>query len=556
MAAIREHANCVEIPVGAHISRETSFAWSKPLDDPGYSELQSSPFVNLNIAYRYPNGFQFLGMMGLATTGIMLLLWVLSELSLVKLIPSALIARLLLVMIGCGVFYVCSNACFYFRCRVSQPLPLARNEFRALVGRESCTCFTAAFYLLGLFLQFARGGATGAIMYMLISLTAIAVLVPARLVLQRMTHEPINPGLLLSMFWSGALFSTNVAGILNTLLMLKWNHDDPYCSMMLPVGTQWPWQPAPLDCVGRAWLQWILTPGVIEESMKAACLLRLCTTIEKAARSHCLRACPRSSENSNFVCCAWFYKLAPSPVSFVLCGMAVGAGFATMENVDYIARMPDVASASLRLFSAMLHICMTGICSFTIAYGLFLGRRWKWPILLSGWLTMIVFHGSYDAACTFSQDLPDSVCVTGVTCGKKGLCFFCLLDTSTGEVAPMTTLLQPMNVSEAYVNSTAQQAHGEAGLIDFIQRQLLPPRQRPWVPLPVTAAAAATAPVHTNPCPRQASAYHCGNNAFVSWFPQTWPPFFLGGVIIVVFGVVVCFGLPVIERQFRMEVQS
>jgi len=564
MTATREHANCVEIPLQTPLSTKGSFAWSRPLDDPGYEELQSSAFVNLKVDYRYPSWCQYLGALGLVTTGSLLFFWVTMQLHLN--LPTLVNALLLRAVLVAGGMYCCGN--LFFSCSTfdvqlpREPLRLARNEFRALMGRESCTCFTVVFYIVGLLLQLTRGGATGAIFYILISLTAIAVLIPAWLLLQRMTPEPINPGLLLSMFWSGGLFSTNVAGIFNTLLMLKWNRDDHYCNLMLPVGTGWPRQPAPLDCVGRAWLQWILTPGIVEESLKAVCLLRLCTTVEQAARSYCLKRCPRSSENSNFVCCGWFYKLAPSPVSFVLCGMAVGAGFATMENVGYMEKMPDVATASVRLFSALLHICMTGMCSFTIAYGLFLGERLKWPIMLSGWLAMVVFHGTFDAACTFSAGLPDGLCVKGVQCDANiktmfGSCFYCVLEPLSGEVVPLQPL-GPLKVKEAHVYSTvaasAAQAvssnASQAGLQDFIHRQMPPPWHRPW--LPVTALADSEE-VPANPCPRDESVYDCNDLAFVSWFPQGWPPFFVGCVIIVAFGVAACFGLPRMERRFRMK---
>jgi len=343
------------------------------------------------------------------------------------------------------------------------------------------------------------------------------------------------------MFWTGALFATTVAGTLNVILLTVWKVSDPNCNATLPVGEEWPFGPAPVSCVLRAWVEWILTPGIIEETAKFLCLWRLCTTVEEATKSCCLRRCPRSSENSNFVCCGWFLKLAPSPASFVLCGMAVGGGFATLENVEYVSRATGIASATPRLFSAVLHICMTGISSFTLAYALFLvgrERKRRTVVKYSGLVLMMLFHGSYDAVCTFSS-ATDTTCVTRIE-----------VDAVPGMLGPqfhhnfthrggLSVLCSPRSVSSLA---------GDARSAPLVPMSSIAPFNFVHEPLPLQLPAQTQLLID---CPLDPSDYVCGSLPLVSWFPQLWPPFALGALAIVAFAVVGCVALPRAEREFR-----
>lgn len=117
-------------------------------------------------------------------------------------------------------------------------------------------------------------------------------------------------------------------------------------------------------------------------------------------------------------------KLAASPVVVVLCGMSVGAGFSTRENVSYIGRIKgqvestrNLLPAVGRLIAAVLHISLTGTCAFFLAVSLFKGKAYRWAKYL-GWALMVVAHGSFDAFLTFNQAVPLHECYFRATCDQ------------------------------------------------------------------------------------------------------------------------------------------
>ncbi|CAK9006478.1 Hypothetical protein SCF082_LOCUS9039 [Durusdinium trenchii] len=237
-------------------------------------------------------------------------------------------------------------------------------------------------------------------------------------------HEPIKAGLLVSMFWCGALFSAGTSGEFNTRLLYFWRDWDPACHAKSPLGPTWPYDDPSTSCVAKALVEWILTPGIVEESMKLLVLLRLVPSLEDAMRSLWLTRCPRMSTFQCLPCCGWFLKLAASPVVVVLCGMSVGAGFSTRENVSYIGRIKgqvestrNLLPAVGRLIAAVLHISLTGTCAFFLAVSLFKGKAYRWAKYL-GWALMVVAHGSFDAFLTFNQAVPLHECYFRATCDQ------------------------------------------------------------------------------------------------------------------------------------------
>jgi RsiW-degrading membrane proteinase PrsW (M82 family) len=119
--------------------------------------------------------------------------------------------------------------------------------------------------------------------------------------------------------------------------------------------------------------QWILTPGFIEEGSKALWL----------------------------VVGLWFRKIPKTPTALALCGMSLGAGFETAENIryafptglDFTRCNPSRAIAALnRALASYMHVAWTGAVAAGIAEG-------------SGGhaiLKVILLHGLYDYGASLS----------------------------------------------------------------------------------------------------------------------------------------------------------
>jgi len=114
-------------------------------------------------------------------------------------------------------------------------------------------------------------------------------------------------------------------------------------------------------------IQWILTPGLIEEGSKAMWLILW----------------------------LWLRNVKKTHTVFLICGMSLGAGFETAENIryafpsglDFSRCNPSRALAALnRSLASYLHVAWTGTVAAGIADGsalLALGR-------------VVVLHGLYD----------------------------------------------------------------------------------------------------------------------------------------------------------------
>merc|ERR1712194_472566 len=76
--------------------------------------------------------------------------------------------------------------------------------------------------------------------------------------------------------------------------------------------------------------QYVLSPGLVEESFKALWLLWVLRPNEAALPGKCCFCFPVAG------CGCWF-KLAPTPYHVILCALALGAGFESVENLLYVA---------------------------------------------------------------------------------------------------------------------------------------------------------------------------------------------------------------------------
>ncbi|CAE7481335.1 unnamed protein product [Symbiodinium natans] len=294
----------------------------------------------------------------------------------------------ILAAVGGGSVFLCVSTWYFVTQPASPPQPLSRNELRHLLGRTSCTFYTFVLLFAGLFIHAMLTPWKDMLLELELDLTkswaSIVVLLPMWLVANRVSTEPVKAGHVMSFFWCGALFSASFAGLFNTSLLSLWKFLDPDCHAELPIGPKWPFESPSSSCIIKASVQWILTPGIVEESLKFVVLTRLVTSVEEAVKSRALTRCPRMSGYSGMPCCGWFLKLAATPVVVVLSGMAVGAGFGTMENLDYIKKFADtvyksrsILRAQVRSFTALLHIAMTGTSSFFLAVSMFHpSKRW------------------------------------------------------------------------------------------------------------------------------------------------------------------------------------
>ena len=107
----------------------------------------------------------------------------------------------------------------------------------------------------------------------------------------------------------------------------------------------------------------------------------------------------------------------------ILCGMAVGAGFSTRENVSYIERVRgyvestgNLLLAAGRLYAATLHIALTGTSAFFLAMSTFSKRKSFKVFKYLGWLWVVMAHGSFDGFLTFGRQMPLEKCYFRVRC--------------------------------------------------------------------------------------------------------------------------------------------
>ena len=85
------------------------------------------------------------------------------------------------------------------------------------------------------------------------------------------------------------------------------------------------------------------------------------------------------------------------PLDGIIYGIAVGLGFASVENVFYLVRTEDVWLIVQRSFTATLgHVAFSGLAGWAFGYSRFLRRRGRIMLPAFGLLLAVVLHGSYD----------------------------------------------------------------------------------------------------------------------------------------------------------------
>lgn len=528
MAHTAEHAdgiqdNCIVVPLSGTLPDISVSRCSAPLLDP------SSPWVDLSREYAYPPRLQWLRLAGKASLVSLPLSIAISYSSLA--VKSSILARAAawtrIIFLMCGIAYLVSHCCACCQrptTPFAQALPLSREEFRSLVGRENCIWISIILFVAVTLFQLSKDGFLGATLFVGTWLASVLIILPAWWCMNRVACEPIRFGVVVAMFWTGAIFATSMAALTNSLFISFFFKMDPNCNALFPVGIEWPFGPPTQNCVAKAWAQWIFSPGLVEEGFKVMCLLRLCTSLQEAAESKCLQRCPRSSERSWCVTCGWFLKLAPSPASVVLCGMAVGGGFSSVENIKYDFQAGDVSIALLRLVSASMHICMTGVSAVFFAHALFLEPKQRWWMKYIGVLAMGIFHGSFDGTAMFSSPLPKSMCFTRMFGGKLAFCY----------TSASASFLAGMEASQDHSLLSHISHRRLAGMLQDQSRGF----------------GVKSSIIDLGHCSTVDTHFVCGPTR-VSWFPA-WPAYAIMGIILLHF-VFICSAVPQMEREFRRK---
>jgi hypothetical protein len=218
--------------------------------------------------------------------------------------------------------------------------------------------------------------------------------------------------------------------------------------------------------------------------------------------------------------------------------MAAGAGFSTLENVTYISMAAalhntvlELLSSVVRLFSAMLHICMTGTAAFWFAYFLYFpGRRCRF-LKYAGLVAMVFCHGTFDALCAFTAVFNPEDCFTRVDCPHAA------------KVSAAIAFGKHWPASECNFNR-----YGKI-VTSCTPRPFQPGTTlcSPSITAQMINASASCTPMA---CPADPLDSVCGP-AFVSWLPHgQWPSFAFGIIVIIQFFALLCCVLPRMERDF------
>lgn len=92
------------------------------------------------------------------------------------------------------------------------------------------------------------------------------------------------------------------------------------------------------------------------------------------------------------------------PLDGIIYGAAVGLGFASVENVFYVFGVIDGGPgqaayvAGMRGMTATLvHVSTSGVLGFFLGLTKFRGPRRRWPLIATGLILAIGFHGAYNA---------------------------------------------------------------------------------------------------------------------------------------------------------------
>lgn len=273
--------------------------------------------------------------------------------------------------------------------------------------------------------------------------------------------------------------------------------------------------------------------------------------------------------------------------------MAAGAGFGSLENVQYVAKLSGIVKAtgsilpaSVRIFTAMLHIAMTGTCSFFLAISLFSQRKRPF-VKFIGWIMMVIGHGTYDAFCTFQAEMPMDECFTRVECYEEQQEEVCVF-SRTGKLAECSCKAGvDEETRKCASNSTALVESKEARVVSLEEAKVVlevADTKKEAVPIhemqftQVTQLATANisgwyhgttpkvvdrihAALRASSTPRfycakdSKESYVCGP-AVVEWWPGAWTSWLLGIGIIVLFCLLACIGLPFVERDFHSRQQQ
>jgi len=248
--------------------------------------------------------------------------------------------------------------------------------------------------------------------------TFIAALVWVWYLWHSTTREgEVPPGLLISVWFTTGTVSVACCSVCNWSMVQLWSWMDPYCYITYPADN-WPWSYTSRRCVFVNMVQWILTAGIIEETFKFASLLRLQPTRAKIqANLHRRRCGDRWRSCCGLLPRAWVLRLADSPISVALCGVAAGGGLATTENFMYIFSQEsirkaftegDLESAFGRVAASFAHMVWTGYAACGLA---------KWQFLephhphrprrrTSYLLAPIVLHGLFNWCSTLQRCEP------------------------------------------------------------------------------------------------------------------------------------------------------
>jgi len=216
---------------------------------------------------------------------------------------------------------------------------------------------------------------------------------------------------LVSIWFTSGTLSVGLCSICNPLMVQFWAWLNPVCYITWP-GDNWPWGRTSMACIMTNVVQWILTAGIIEEGFKFLALLRLRPTPSTIQDG--INAC-----RCSFPCLprACWMRLADTPLSVALCGLAVGAGLATTENFMYIFSEEnrtkafeegDLAAAYGRIGASFMHMTWTGYAACGLA-------KWQFmcptnpdrPARRASYLfTPIVLHGLFNWCSTLQMCTP------------------------------------------------------------------------------------------------------------------------------------------------------
>eukprot|EP00933_Yihiella_yeosuensis_P055884 TRINITY_DN5483_c0_g1_i1.p1 TRINITY_DN5483_c0_g1~~TRINITY_DN5483_c0_g1_i1.p1 ORF type:complete len:481 (+),score=29.75 TRINITY_DN5483_c0_g1_i1:91-1533(+) len=413
--------NCIRIPCPDAATQGRLSFLGPSLNHPEIQPYVDSPCVDLEVEYEYPRELGGQNLFVMFVVGSCWFFYLIPTSFLGDhgvLLAPILVAVVFFCLVSCCV---CSSAYLrhFFSGPTATPMPLSRREFRHVIGTTGCTVFSWLYCGSGLLLNvmkdhFYKTGVFYTYGYMCVCLTSVIYVGMAWVISKAVVRGlPVKAGFVMSMFWTGAIYSIFLGGFLNSLYILAiWPNVDETCSITQQMVEGHGVPRDDVECFYTLWLEWIFTAGLNEETLKFMVLMRLRTSLEEIVSSCWLTKCLRSSTTPGVPMCAWFLKLAPTPCAVVLSGMAAGAGFATLENVDYVTKIQGLSDdpwmASIRLFSASIHICMTGTCAVAYAFELFLSPgAWMLKYLALG--AMIFLHGTFNASTAWGGDV--TLCV-------------------------------------------------------------------------------------------------------------------------------------------------